>query len=172
MKKNRKYLIGLVLLAISSFLLIKIDQSYRARKKIQEKIQTLQHCSFESLEGKEIYADEFDPKKPTVIIYFNPGCEHCQYEASEIGLHPEQFEKANMILITTDDSIKRVEDFAEQYHLWRVDNLVVLIDKDQRFRSYFGIAIFPSVFIYGPDRKLRKMYAGETKPEAIINQIN
>ncbi|MHB9141753.1 MAG: TlpA family protein disulfide reductase [Paludibacter sp.] len=171
MKKLLKYMLGIALLAIGSWLVVHTWQAYRAKKETGKRVETLQNCGFESLDGQTVYVDEFDPKKPTVIIYFNPECEHCQYEASEIGTHSDQFEKANMILITPDDSIKRVEDFAKQHHLWKVDNLTILIDRGQKFKSYFGTSSFPTVFIYGPDKKLRKIYKGETKTEAIINSI-
>lgn len=146
-------------------------QSYQSKKEAVERVQTLQHACFESLTGEQICIDEFDNQKPTVIIYFNPGCEHCQYEASEIGKQAEQFEKANMILITPDDSTKRVEAFAAKYHLWEVDNLTVLLDRNHQFLRSFGTAVFPSVFIYGPDKKLVKMYKGEVKMEAIIESL-
>jgi peroxiredoxin len=172
MKRFLKYLVGIVLLAIGCWLVTHTYQSYQAKKETENRIQTLQHCCFESLSGGQICVDEFDPRKPTVIIYFHPECEHCQYEASEIGMQAEQFEKANMILITPDDSTKRVETFAVKYNLWEVDNLTILIDRNNQFKNHFGTSVFPSVFIYGLDKKLLKMYKGETKIEAIINIIN
>ncbi len=172
MRKLLKYLIIFVLLATGCWLATRTYQRYQARKESENRIQTLQHVCFESVNGGQMCIDEFDRQKPTMIIYFNPGCEHCQYEASEIGLQAEKFEKANMILITPDDSIKRVEAFAAKYHLWEVDNLTVLLDRNHQFLKSFGTAVFPSVFIYGADKKLIKMYKGEVKMEAIINCIN
>lgn len=172
MKKILKYLIGAILLTVGLWLGFHTYLSYQAKKESENRIQALQHCCFKSLNGQLVCIDEFDIQKPTVIIYFNPGCEHCQYEASEIGKQAELFEKANMILITPDDSTKRVEAFAAKYHLWEVDNLIILIDQDHKFKDYFGTSIFPSVFIYGSDKKLLKLYKGEIKMEAILNYIN
>jgi peroxiredoxin len=172
MKRFLKYLIDIGLLAIGCWLATRTYQSYQAKKESENRIQTLQHVCFESLNGAQTCVDEFDTRKPTVIIYFNPECEHCQYEASEIGKQAKLFEKANMIMITPDDSTKRVEAFAAKYHLWEVDNLTILIDRDHRFKNHFGTSIFPSVFIYGADKKLLKMYKGEIKIDAIINSIN
>ncbi len=171
MRKYLKITIVLGLFGIGFFFLFKTYQRYQAKKESEERIQTLQHACFESLNGGQICVDEFDNRKPTVIIYFHPECEHCQYEASEIGRNAQQFEEANMIMITPDDSIKRVETFAAKYHLWEVDNLVVLLDRNQQFLKSFGTAVFPTVFIYGSDRKLLKMYKGEVKIEAIIGSL-
>jgi len=166
-----KYLVGIAVLVIGSWLMAHIWQAYLDKKIASKRIETLQHCGFESLDGQTVYIDEFDPQKPTVIIYFKPGCEHCQYEAFEIGKQAEQFEKANMIMITPDDSTKRVETFAAKYHLWEVDNLVILLDRNKQFKNQFGTSIFPSIFIYGKDKKLLKMYKGEVQMKAIISII-
>jgi hypothetical protein len=74
-------------------------------------------------------------------------------------------------LVTYDDSLKRLENFCSEYHLWEVDNLEVLLDHGNHFNKTFGKTVAPSVFIYGSDRKLIKQFLGETKPEAIINEI-
>lgn len=171
MRKYLKITIVLGLFGIGFFFLFKTYQRYQAKKESEERIQTLQHACFESLNGGQICVDEFDNRKPTVIIYFHPECEHCQYEASEIMRNSRQFEATNLIMITPDDSIKRLEDFASKYHLWEVDNLAILIDRKREFKKRFGSAVLPSVFIYGTDRKLVKTYKGETKIEAIINSL-
>lgn len=172
MRKIFKYLLLLILIIVGAWLVSHTWQSYQSKKEATERVQTLQHACFGSLTGGQICIDEFDNRKPTVIIYFHPECEHCQYEASEIGKQAEQFEKANMILITPDDSTKRVEDFANKYHLSGVDNLVVLLDRKNNFKNHFGTAVIPSIFIYGVDKKLLKMYKGETKIEAIIGSLH
>ncbi len=171
MRKTIRYLILALLLVAGAWLLIRTYQSYQLKKKVTESIQNLPSACFESLNGRPICTDEFDNRKPTVIIYFHPECEHCQYEASEIGKNAQQFEEVNMIMVTPDDSIKRLEDFAANYHLWEVDNLAILIDRKREFKKRFGSAVSPAVFIYGIDRKLVKTYKGETKIEAIINSL-
>ena len=171
MKKMLTYLLLILLLAVGGWLVTQTYQTLQTKKEIGERIKTLQHYSFELLNGEQIFIDEFDNRKPTVIIYFNPECEHCQYEASEIGAQPEQFEKANMILVTPDDSAKRVEAFALKYHLWEIDNLTILLDREKQFKNRFGTAVFPSTFIYGSDKKLVKMFRGETRMDAIIKSL-
>ena len=156
---------------IVSLLLVRTYQSYKTKKESGAKIQTLQHCSFESVNGGQTWIDGFNPGQPTVIIYFHPECEHCQYEALEIGKDAERFAKANMILITPDDSTKRVEAFAIKYRLWEVDNLVILVDRKNQFKNQFGTSVIPSVFIYGSNKKLLKMYKGEVQMKAIIQII-
>jgi len=171
MRKMLKYLVAIVLLVVAYFLLSHTYQSRQSKIAITNRIQSLQHCSFESVNGGAIYIDKFNPDQPTVIVYFHPECEHCQYEASEIGKQPERFAKVNMIMITPDDSTKRVEAFAIKYRLWEVDNLAILLDRKNQFKNQFGASAIPSVFIYGSDKKLLKMYNGEARIDAIINNL-
>ena len=171
MKLILKYMIGAVLLVTGSWLAVHTFKSYPTKKEIGNMIQTLQHCCFESLTGGQTYIDEFNPDQPTVIMYFHPECEHCQYESGEIGRQKEQFEKVNTILITPDDSTTRVEAFASRYRLWDVDNLTILMDRNRRFKSHFGTTVIPSLFIYGSDKKLLKMYKGEIQMKAVISAV-
>lgn len=172
MRVIAKCVIVLVLLFAAYWLGTKTYLTYSAKKVAEARIQTLQHGCFESLKGKLTCLDEFNPEQPTVIIYFNPECEHCQYEATEIGRQPERFAKANMILITPDDSAKRIEAFASRYQLWQVDNLVILYDRNFQFKKYFGTTVFPSVFIYGANKRLLKQFIGEVKMEAVLKIID
>ena len=171
MKKLLKYLIIILLLVVGLWLGTSTYQRYHSKKESEQRVQTLQHTCFSSLSGEQVCLDEFDSKKPTVIIYFSPECEHCQYEAAEIGQQAEQFAKANTILVTPELSVEKVKAFARAYHLDQVDNLAILLDRNNQFRNHFSMAVFPSVFIYGIDKKLIKMYKGETKIEAIINSL-
>jgi len=169
MKMILKYLVVIFLVLTGSWLALHIVKSYQKNREIGYTIQTLQHYCFESLSGGQMYIDAFNSEQPTVIMYFHPECEHCQYESEEIGRQKEQFEKVNMILITPDDSILRVEAFAKRYRLLDVDNLTILMDRKKRFKSHFGTTVIPSLFIYGSDKKLIKMYKGEIQMKAVIS---
>ena len=171
MKKVLRYLIVIVFLGGVLFLSSHIWESYQSKKEIEYQVQTLQHCSFKTVAGKEIYLDEFDPAQPTIIIYFHPECEHCQYEAKEIGFHADEFSQTNLVMITPDDSIQRIEKFAATNHLWDLDNFALLRDSKYAFKKYFGTAKVPSIFIY-KNHELLKKYSGETKIEAILSIIN
>lgn len=170
-KLTFRYFAGFALLTAGCWLLMQIYQSVQAKKRQEVSIQSLAHICFDALGGGQICIDEFNSNQPTIIIYFHPECEHCQYEASEIGKQPEQFKKINTILITPDDSTQRVEAFAVRYHLWEVDNLTILMDRNHKFRYHFGTAVFPSAFIYGADKKLLKMYKGEIKISTILKWV-
>ncbi|MDP3434845.1 MAG: redoxin domain-containing protein [Bacteroidota bacterium] len=160
---------GVVLIVIC-LLIVLIFKTSQSKQETENRIQILQHCCFASLEGKQICIDEFDPILPIVIIYFHPECEHCQYEAREIGIHASEFANVNLLMVTPDNSIQRIKDFAAENHLWEIDNFELLLDKSNTFKRSFGTTTIPSVFIY-KNKNLIKKYIGETKIEAILMVI-
>jgi peroxiredoxin len=171
MRKLLKYLIGTVVLLVVALLATRIHKTYSAGKETEIRVQTLQHCCFESLNGEMVCVDEFDQEQATVIVYFHPECDHCQYEAKEIGLHADELTSTNLILVTPDDSLQRIERFISVNNLLEVDNITVLRDRGFSFHKHFGTANIPTVFIY-KNNKLLKKYSGETKIEAILAIIN
>lgn len=171
MKRLVKYLVIIVLGFVVAYLVIQIAQKYSEKMELEARIQMLADANFLSLNGQPVSLLDFNNAIPLVLIYFHPECEHCDYEAQEIGRNNTAFEDCQMVMITPDDSIPRVEHFCNQHNLWELENFEVLLDHNHTFKKTFGKAIIPSVYIYGTDRKLKKRFLGETKPEAIINEI-
>ena len=166
-----KYIVLATIAFAAIFLMVRIYSKYTQKKEIEVRVQSIQEgCCFESFYGGQVCLDEFDTSIPSLIFYFHPECEHCQYEASEIGLNAAEFINTNIIWITPDDSLERVDEFITSNHLWEVDNLAVLLDHENTFQQFFGNSPFPTVFIYQND-SLQTKFVGETKIEALINSI-
>jgi peroxiredoxin len=144
---------------------------YTEKQKIIRARETLPAAGFTSLRGDQVNLHDFGNLKPIIIIYFHPECEHCRYEAAEIGQHAGDFDKCQLVMVTPDDSLLRIEAFCEQTHLWEIGNIEILTDKRNSFHEVFGKTAIPSVFIYNTKRKLVRYFTGETKTEAIINAI-
>lgn len=171
MRKIIKYLVIVTIGFVVAYLIAQVISKYNEKKEVEIRIQTLPDVTFTSVFGDSISLKDFDSTRSLILIYFHPECEHCQYEAKEIGLRADEFNDCQLVMITPDDSLVRIEKFCEQYHLQEVDNLEVLLDQKGKFEQTFGNAILPSVYIYDKDQKLKKQFLGETKPEAIIAEI-
>jgi hypothetical protein len=52
------------------------------------------------------------------------------------------------------------------------ENIILLIDDSLSFKTYFSTSVIPSTFIYDKELKLKKMYKGEVKPDAIIDLLD
>lgn len=156
---------------IACLLVVLIVRTHQQKKDTEARVQRLQHCCFPSLHGNQVCIDEFDPNQATVIVFFHPECEHCQYEAKEMGIHASQLRTANVLMITPDQSVRRLTDFATENHLWELDNFEILLDSNNTFETHFGTTVIPSVFIYR-NGSLIKKYIGETKIEAILSVLD
>ena len=171
MRRIIKYLFILFIGVVVGYLLVHIINRYGEKKEAEIRIQTLPDVAFSSLIGIPINLQSFDQNKPLVLVYFHPECEHCQYEAQEIGQNAATFSNCQLVMITHDDSLLRVKNFCENNHLWEVDNIEVLIDTSNQFKTVFGKAVIPSVYIYSTDRKLKKQYLGETRIDLVLAEI-
>lgn len=171
MRKISKYLVISIMGFVVGYLIVQVANKYNEQKETEVSIQTLPKVDFTSVSGDSINLQSYASGQSLVLIYFHPECEHCQYEAQEIGQNVIAFNNCQVLMITSDDSIPRVEDFCNKYHLWELENFEVLLDKQNRFKKVFGKAVVPSVYIYDKERKLKKQFLGETKLEAIIAEI-
>ncbi|AHW61642.1 Peroxiredoxin [Draconibacterium orientale] len=171
MRKIIKYLVIVIIGIVVAYLIVQVISKYNEKKEAEIRIQTLPDAAFASVFGDSINLQDFDSDQSLILIYFHPECEHCQYEAKEIGLRADEFNNCQLVMITPDDSLVRIEKFCEQYHLQEIDNLEVLLDRDSKFERSFGKAVLPSVYIYDKGQKLKKQFLGETKPEAITAEI-
>ncbi len=142
-----------------------------AKKEIETHIQILPNGQFTNLNNEDVCLHDYNGL-PMVVIYFHPECEHCQYEAQALRLNKEAFVNTQIIMITNDDSLSRLNQFVKQYQLWDLEAIDILMDKNDAFYKFFGTSIFPSVFIYDRNRQLQNKYLGETKPEAILSSLH
>ncbi len=169
----KKYIVFIILstmiFGLSYFGYLAI-QKKAEKKQIESAIQRLPVLSFYTLNQTDFtYKNSKD--KSTLIIYFHPDCEHCQYEVKQLFLNKEQFHKTQILLISPA-SLTAIKQFNTDYQLDKIEPLKLLWDKDGKFDTYFGISTFPTVLIYDSNNKLRKRYKGEVKIEAILKHLS
>lgn len=109
-------------------------------------------------------------RQPTLIILFDPDCEHCQNEATQIRQVQSAFAGAAVYWLTTQP-MARARKFAQQYGL---DTLAMMhvgtLTRDEANHT-FGSTSVPRIFIYGRDGALRKEYKGEVKIASLLQHL-
>lgn len=148
-----------------------VFKEYLNQKGILDAINSLPDVHFLSLDGDSVSLSGFDPSRPLVIRYFHADCDHCRQEALELSARAELFNDIQVVMITPDDSVDRILSYAEEYHLFQIDNLIILMDTHQQFKKRFGNAMIPSTYIYDQNQNLLHRFMGETHPEAILNLL-
>lgn len=169
MKKISAILLVFVVVTLISYFGYKSIKKHQVNKLAESAINELPVFSFYTLNEKQFTYHNVD-KKQTLLIYFHPECEHCQYEAKQLLLNKEKFSDTQIIMISPASLID-IKHFNTTYELNKIEKLKMLWDKDRQFGSYFGVATFPTILIYNQQNKLQKKYKGEVKIETILKQL-
>jgi len=119
---------------------------------------------------------EWINKKPntdtlsTIVFYFHPDCEHCEYEAKVITDKQKEFLNVNFWWVSTADS-SSIKKFGKASGLDLLQNSYLAHISAQKVMQTFGSVSVPNMFIYDKNQTLQKEYKGETKIEAILKYL-
>jgi hypothetical protein len=153
---------------ILSIILIYIFKDKRTDNYVG--IKKLSNLTFESEIGRENISK--DSTCSTVIIWFNPECEHCRYQLDVINNHISRFPTIRFLFITDEKDF-----FVKKYHILWPDlvesshTLFGIIDRT-RFIEEFGSVITPSLLFFDQRGILKEKLLGEVKIEKIVQLIN
>lgn len=170
MRKLIAVLLVLLLLSGLGYLVAGIIKTNKFKNETAAKTQLLPTLDFKQLSGERFGNDRLPAGQSTVVYYYSPDCEHCQYEAGEIQKNIAQFQRATLVMVSTADSAA-VSTFAAKYGLAKQRNIHFLLDSEGTFYKTFGTAQAPSFFVYNEQQQLVQKFAGETKIDAITKLI-
>ena len=165
MKQVLKFSLLLLIAGLLGGALFSVKQTLSAKSEQAAKIQ--QRPDLSPVQFLRNSAPATLKDTPTLIVLFNPDCDHCQYEAEQLQERHREFARAGVYLLTTETPA-RAQAFARHYGL---DTLAMMhVGTLSREESYlmFGPTSVPHIFIYSPDGSLRKEYKGETKIDALL----
>lgn len=100
-----------------------------------------------------------------VLIFYNPDCEHCQYEAKTLSTHPD-FQAMEVVWLS-GASVEENTVFRQTYAREAPASFQFLEDPQHAIGNALGVRTYPTIFIYDTYGQLLHEYEGETKPEAI-----
>lgn len=110
-------------------------------------------------------------KKPTVVILFNPDCDHCRSQAKEIQSNGSALEGAHLLMITTSP-LPEIRKFSEEFGMSDYSNIQFGKISSEALFNIFGPTTVPHIFVYSQERKLIKEFKGTTTLKAILQSIN
>lgn len=108
--------------------------------------------------------------KPTAVMFFNPGCEHCEYEGEALSTNSGSLKEKEILMISLSprDSIKA---YAKRHRLEGIPNIHFATDSLAKATILFGVQSIPTTFIYGSDGKLWKRFNGEVSIKALLREL-
>jgi thiol-disulfide isomerase/thioredoxin len=111
---------------------------------------------------------KFDLRKAegkTILVFFNPECDHCQRVAEQIKLKKKLFSNHQVYFVSTETQAS-LQKFAQQYELQDENFLFVQADADDVFQSVGNLPSVPAIFIYQNQNFIRR-FDGETSLDVI-----
>jgi thiol-disulfide isomerase/thioredoxin len=101
----------------------------------------------------------------SILIFFNPECDHCQRVAEQIKLRKPMFSRHQVYFISTE-SAPALQKFAQQFELLDSNFQFVQADPDDVFPAVGNLPSVPAIFIYDNQKFVRR-FDGETSLDVI-----
>ena len=108
--------------------------------------QSLPDFDFEAANGKKVNKSVLAKEKPVLIVYFDPYCDHCEWQAQTIKENAEKFRDINMIWVSWEQDEPNQEFFDKYLSGFKY----AIVCKDFKFMidTWFGYSEVPSIFCY------------------------
>jgi thiol-disulfide isomerase/thioredoxin len=132
-------------------IVVKIDSSLMAYNTLPS-LKVLQldstRISFQKL---------FIKNKPTVLIFFNPDCDHCQQELENIIEHINEVKNIEFICIS-NRPLFLIKPFAKLLKIQKIPNVKMVSIADNALFRFYGVGSFPSMVMYNKAKIATKKY--------------
>lgn len=105
--------------------------------------------------GGTFSTDQIGKGKKTLLMYFDATCGHCQETAALMSKRSKELSHVSLMLITQDEQ-RSIDYFMTNFAkpLIGLKNVTVLQDKDHVFVPLFRPKQFPSLYLFGADKRL------------------
>ena len=107
------------------------------------------------LDGQPFTEKDIPDEKRTLFVFFDVDCEHCQHTMANLEHVYKSFAQAKIYLVSLN-SADQIYLFMNKYgpHLKVQKNVLLLRDSLNQFIVRFKPVRYPSMFLYGTDKKL------------------
>jgi len=161
-----KIILITVVVSLIGFFVIKTFATVRHKKKIRQRLTTSLNLPLVDLDSIPLVQDSHG--KATLVVYFNPDCEHCQAEAKTIQSHIDDFKEIN-ILFVSSEPIRTLRQFQGTYGLRNIPNVQFgKIDPSKAFDT-FGSVTFPYLLIYDANNHMIMDFKGGIKLKTLLD---
>lgn len=118
---------------------------------------------FYKADGTTFSTDQIPKGKKSLIMFFDATCEHCQKVAANLSKKTKELSGTNVYLIS-QDVFRSINFFMDTYAkpLKTMKNVTTLQDRDYVFIPLFHPKQYPSLYLFGADKKLI-LFSGNEK---------
>lgn len=122
-------------------------------------------------DGMVFTATQLPFNKPILLVYFVPGCEHCETITRNLLKEKSLLAKFSVAMITYK-SVGEVAAFISQFGLKKNRNFFVGTEGNSFFvKEYFNLQQLPFMALYTKNGNLVKKYTSEKEWDDLLKQI-
>lgn len=133
--------------------------------------QTLPAFKMKLTNGKIFTTSDVSTKKPLVLIYFAPDCEHCQVLIKQLLKKISEFRNTQIIMVSFE-SLQAITAFKKDYQLSKYPNIIVGMELPVFFfRNYYDLQHTPFTALFNKNKKLIASYKDFTPLDDLIKKM-
>lgn len=133
--------------------------------------QSLPAFKMKLTNGKIFTNSDLSNKKPLLLIYFAPDCEHCQVLIKQVLNKISAFRHAQIVLATFE-SLEAISGFIKDYRLDKYPNITVGMELPVFFfRTYYDLQHTPFTALYNKYNKLVISYKDFTPIDDLVKNV-
>lgn len=128
---------------------------------------------FYRLDGKSFSTDQIGKDKKCLLMFYDATCEHCQRVAANLSKRSKELANINIYMISLDEA-KSINYFMGTFAkpLQAMKSVTVLRDKDMVFIPIFHPQQYPSLYLYGKDKRMIYFTNKEKEVSKFFSLIN
>ena len=133
--------------------------------------QSLPAFKMTATNGKTYTNTSFSSKKPIVLIYFAPDCEHCQALTKQLLRNVSAFKNAQVIMVSFEP-LQDVSIFQKDYGLNKYPNILMGTEEPALFfKNYYNLQHTPFTALFDKNKKLVVSYKDSTPLSDLIKNL-
>jgi hypothetical protein len=109
-------------------------------------------------------------KNNTIIMLFNPECEHCQDQLKLMLDIPELVSSTNVILTSTE-TLQKIKTFYDKFHLENYPLIHIGKDHKYFFGGFYQPKTIPVLAFYNKQNRLVYFNQGNVKKKQILDAL-
>lgn len=95
--------------------------------------------------------------KPTILIFFDPDCDHCQEATKNFTKKIDRFKDVQILMVTIMQ-FDRTKKFYKDYKIAHFPNIILTRDTVFDLPKFYQVSSIPDVYVYDKNGKLMGHY--------------
>jgi thioredoxin-related protein len=157
----------ITLISGAAFMMYLIMERINHRRLARQNLENVDNFPIFNFDSTRLYLRS---NRRSILVYFDSGCDHCQYELNQIFVNKNSFKDLDIVLMSSE-LISTIKLYAERNCPIDLANIhFAKISQADAYNTFGSLAV-PQIFIYGADGVLIKEFKGETKMEAVLQYL-